>query len=231
MFVRFCKTSVPSLQLFSATTPLMAQRFFGKKSNGKGKKEKEVIAPESVPTIDFSVVQTDMNKIATYLGNAYTKIQASRFDPRMIEQLKVTMGTQTAVLKSIAQVAARTQISYSITPFDPANAPFLLKALKDSDLNLNPQMDKNSVHIQVPKTTKETRQKLIKQVGAECEQQKGKLRNVRKKYMDRIRVIEKSKTVSKDDVDRMKKKVDSITDGVTKEMNEMMKKKEQELAI
>ena len=36
--------------------------------------------------------------------------------------------------------------------------------------------------------------------------------------MDRIRVIEKSKTVSKDDVDRMKKKVDSITDGVTKEM-------------
>ena len=82
-----------------------------------------------------------------------------------------------------------------------------------------------------PRTTKETRQKLIKQVGAECEQQKGKLRNVRKKYMDRIRVIEKSKTVSKDDVDRMKKKVDSITDGVTKEMNEMMKKKEQELAI
>ena len=49
--------------------------------------------------------------------------------------------------------------------------------------------------------------------------------------MDRIRVIEKSKTVSKDDVDRMKKKVDSITDGVTKEMNEMMKKKEQDLAI
>lgn len=60
------------------------------------------------------------HKIASYLGNAYTKIQASRFDPRMIEQLKVTMGTQTALLKSIAQVAARTQISYSITPFDPA---------------------------------------------------------------------------------------------------------------
>ena len=59
------------------------------------------------------------HKIASYLGNAYTKIQASRFDPRMIEQLKVTMGTQTALLKSIAQVAVRTQISYSITPFDP----------------------------------------------------------------------------------------------------------------
>lgn len=81
------------------------------------------------------------------------------------------------------------------------------------------------------RTTKETRQKLIKQVGSECESQKGKLRNVRKKYMDKIRVIEKSKTVSKDDVEKMKKKVDMITDSIVKEMTEMMKKKEQELDI
>lgn len=57
----------------------MAQRFFGKKStpdlllfrldNGKGKKEKEVIAPESVPTIDFSVVQTDMNISTSSVDN------------------------------------------------------------------------------------------------------------------------------------------------------------------
>ena len=121
------------------------------------------------------------------------------------------------------------------------NAPFLLKALKSSDLNLNPQMDKNAVHIQVPKlisidlvtprTTKETRQKLIKQVGTECEQQKGKLRNVRKKYMDKIRLIEKSKTVSKDDIEKMKKKIDAISDSVTKDMTEMMKKKEESLEI
>ena len=81
------------------------------------------------------------------------------------------------------------------------------------------------------RTTKETRQKLIKQVGSECESQKGKLRNVRKKYMDKIRVIEKSKTVSKDDVEKMKKKVDTITDEIVKEMTEMMKKKESELDI
>lgn len=106
-----------------------------------------------------------------------------------------------------------------------------LKPPDGQKLCAHPGAEVSGVWWVYPRTTKETRQKLIKQVGAECEQQKGKLRNVRKKYMDRIRVIEKSKTVSKDDVDRMKKKVDSITDGVTKEMNEMMKKKEQELAI
>ncbi|KNB46308.1 ribosome recycling factor [Blastocystis sp. subtype 4] len=170
-------------------------------------------------------------KISTYLANSYTKIQASRFDPRMIEQMKVDIGTKSAPLNSIAQITAKTQISFLITPFDPSNAPFLLKALKSSDLNLNPQMDKNAVHIQVPKTTKETRQKLIKQVGTECEQQKGKLRNVRKKYMDKIRLIEKSKTVSKDDIEKMKKKIDAISDSVTKDMTEMMKKKEESLEI
>ena len=78
------------------------------------------------------------------------------------------------------------------------------------------------------RTTKETRQKLIKQVGSEYELQKGKLRNVRKRYMDKVK---KSKTISEDDIKRMKKEIDSITDAVTKEMTEMMKKKEKELEI
>jgi len=57
------------------------------------------------------------------------------------------------------------------------------------------------------------------------------LRNVRKKYMDKIRLIEKSKTVSKDDIEKMKKKIDAISDSVTKDMTEMMKKKEESLEI
>lgn len=72
---------------------------------------------------------------------------------------------------------------------------------------------------------------MIKQVNAECESQKNKLRTVRKKYMDRVKVIEKSKTVSKDDIERMKKKIDDITDAKSKDMVEMMKKKEKELEV
>lgn len=59
-------------------------------------------------------------KISAYLQNSYTKIQASRFDPRMIEQMKVEIGGQTAMLNTIAQVTAKTQISFLVTPFDPA---------------------------------------------------------------------------------------------------------------
>ena len=72
---------------------------------------------------------------------------------------------------------------------------------------------------------------MIKQVSVECEQQKNILRTIRKKYMDKIRIIEKSKTVSKDDIDHMKKKIDEITDSKSKEMVEIMKKKEKELEI
>ena len=75
------------------------------------------------------------------------------------------------------------------------------------------------------RTTKETRQKMIKQVSTEYEQQKGKLRNVRKRYMDKVKAIEKAKSTSEDDIKRMKKQIDGITDAVTKEMTEMMKKK------
>ena len=49
--------------------------------------------------------------------------------------------------------------------------------------------------------------------------------------MDKIRLIEKSKTVSKDEIEKMKKKIDAISDSVSKEMTEMMKKKEQSLEI
>ncbi|CBK22354.2 uncharacterized protein [Blastocystis hominis] len=142
----------------------------------------------------------------------------------MIGQLKVELDGKSAVMSSIAQVAANTQISY-------LNLSFVVKTLKSSDLNLNPQIDKNSVRIQIPKTTKETRQKMIKQVALECEQQKSKLRAVRKRYMDKVRVIEKNVSISKDDISSMKKKIDEITDRVSKEMAEMMKRKEKELDI
>ena len=72
---------------------------------------------------------------------------------------------------------------------------------------------------------------MIKQVSTEYEQQKGKLRNVRKRYMDKVQAIEKAKSTSEDDIKRMKKQIDGITDAVTKEMTEMMKKKEKELEI
>ena len=72
---------------------------------------------------------------------------------------------------------------------------------------------------------------MIKQVSTEYEQQKGKLRNVRKRYMDKVKVIEKAKTISEDEIKQMKKQIDGITDSVTKEMTEMMKKKEKELEI
>lgn len=72
---------------------------------------------------------------------------------------------------------------------------------------------------------------MIKQVALECEQQKSKLRAVRKRYMDRVRMIEKGVSISKDDISSMKKKIDEITDKVSKEMSEMMKQKEKELDI
>ena len=72
---------------------------------------------------------------------------------------------------------------------------------------------------------------MIKQVALECEQQKSKLRAVRKRYMDKVRVIEKNVSISKDDISSMKKKIDEITDKVSKEMAEMMKRKEKELDI
>ena len=72
---------------------------------------------------------------------------------------------------------------------------------------------------------------MIKQVALECEQQKSKLRAVRKRYMDKVRVIEKNVSISKDDIRKNKKKIDEITDRVSKEMAEMMKRKEKELDI
>ncbi|KAK8830892.1 hypothetical protein WA577_003593 [Blastocystis sp. JDR] len=210
-------------------------RFFGKKAGGKGKKDKPSQESVVVPTLDFKAIREDMDISCVPADGVVplstTCFRASRFDPRMIDQMKVDTGSNVVPLSTIAQVAAKTQISFVVTPFDPSNAAALLKTLKSSDLHLNPVMDKNSIRIQVPKTTKETRQKMIKQVSTEYEQQKGKLRNVRKRYMDKVKVIEKATSTSEDDIKRMKKQIDGITDAVTKEMTEMMKKKEKELEI
>lgn len=62
----------------------------------------------------------DLQRVSSYLNNSYSKIQASRFDPRMIDQMKVDTGSNVVPLSTIAQVAAKTQISFVVTPFDPS---------------------------------------------------------------------------------------------------------------
>ena len=68
---------------------------------------------------------SSQHRIATSLGNSYAKIHAVRFDPDRIGQLKVDLDGKSVVMSSIAQVAANTQISYLVTPFDPAVEPIL----------------------------------------------------------------------------------------------------------
>ena len=68
----------------------------------------------------------DLQRVSSYLNNCYSKIQAARFDPRMSDQMKVDTGSNVVPLSTIAQVAAKTQISFVVTPFDPSVTCYIL---------------------------------------------------------------------------------------------------------
>ena len=173
--------------------------------------------------------QTRMHKSVESLRHELTRLRTGRASTALIEPLKVPYyGTDTPITQ-VASVAIADARSITITPFEKTMVGPVEKAILASDLGLTPTTVGQVIRINLPALTEERRKELSKHVAHEGENAKVAVRNVRRDALHQVKELVKDKQISEDDERRAGEEIQRFTDKFIKDVDGVVKAKEDEL--
>ena len=170
-----------------------------------------------------------MQKSIEALKNDLSKIRTGRAHSGLLDHVMVDYyGTQMPIpqVANVTLVDART---LGVSPFEKKLVGAIDKAIRDSDLGLNPSAQGDMIRVPMPALTEERRRDLAKVVKSEGENAKIAVRNVRRDANTALKELLKQKTVSEDDEHRAQDEVQKLTDRYVTEIDKMLQVKEAEL--
>lgn len=170
-----------------------------------------------------------MQKSIEALKNDLGKIRTGRAHSGLLDHVTVDYyGTQMPIpqVANVTLVDART---LGVSPFEKKMLGAIDKAIRDSDLGLNPSAQGDMIRVPMPALTEERRKDLAKVVKSEGENAKIAVRNVRRDANTALKELLKQKTVSEDDERRAQDEVQKLTDRYVTEIDKMLQVKEAEL--
>ena len=173
--------------------------------------------------------QTRMGKSIDSLRDAMTKVRTGRASTSLVDHLKVNYYGSEMPLGQVASIAINDARSLTITPWEKPMVAAVEKAIINSDLGLTPNTAGTVIRINLPALTEERRRDLSKMVHGEGEDTKVAIRNIRRDANQQVKELLKEKEASEDDARRVEDEIQKITDAAIKDVDEVVKAKEQEL--
>jgi ribosome recycling factor len=170
-----------------------------------------------------------MNKAVEVTREDFAAIRTGRAHPSMFAKITADYyGTPTPLqqLASFTVPEARVVI---IAPYDMGAMTAIEKAIRDSDLGVNPTDDGKTIRVVLPELTEERRKDYIKMAKTKAEDGKIAIRNIRRHAKQTLDRMEKDGEVGKDDVTGAEKRLDGITKKATDAIDDLLKHKESEL--
>ncbi|HEY4560654.1 MAG TPA: ribosome recycling factor [Lysobacter sp.] len=173
--------------------------------------------------------QTRMAKSVDALRHALVKVRTGRASTALVEHLKVNYYGSDMPLSQVASVAVSDARSLTITPWEKQMVGAVEKAILASDLGLTPNTAGTTIRLNLPALTEERRRELSKVVHGEGEDAKVAIRNIRRDANQQVKELLKEKLISEDDERRSEDEIQKLTDKAIKDVDEVVKAKEQEL--
>ena len=170
-----------------------------------------------------------MKKSLESLRNDLAKVRTGRAHTGLLDHVMVDYyGTPTAI-PQVANVTLLDARTIGVTPWEKKMAAAIEKAIRDSDLGLNPATMGDTVRVPMPALTEERRRDLIKVVHKEGENARVAVRNVRRDAIHSLKELLKQKKVAEDDERRAQDDVQKLTDRYVAEIDKMLQAKEADL--
>ena len=170
-----------------------------------------------------------MGKSVESTREEFAAIRAGRVNPSMFAKITADYYGSPTPLSALASFTSQDARTILIAPFDIGAMPNIEKAIRDSDLGVNPSNDGKVLRAVFPELTEERRKDYIKIAKGKAEDGRIAVRNVRRTAKQGLEKLEKDGEVGKDDVTGAEKKLDAITKKHTDAIDEMLKNKEAEL--
>ncbi|MCL4079588.1 ribosome recycling factor [Coriobacteriia bacterium Es71-Z0120] len=170
-----------------------------------------------------------MRKAVAALAHEFAGVRTGRASSAILEKVTVEYyGVQTPLLQ-IASVSVPEPQMLVITPYDRSAINAIEKAILGSDLGLTPSNDGQVVRLPFPPLTEERRRELVKLCRQYAEEARVAVRNIRRDVNDHFKRQEKDGEISQDELRRLEAEVQKETDAHIKEIDELLKRKEQEI--
>ena len=168
-----------------------------------------------------SAVDTLLRDLAT--------MRTGRASVSMLDGVRVDYYGTPTPLNQVGNLAVPDATLITLQPWDPSLLPAIERAIRTSDLDLNPQNDGKIIRIPVPSLTEERRKNLVKVAHKHAEEARVSVRNVRRDANEHLKKLLKEHDVSEDDEKHAIAEVQKLTDLHIDKINETLKKKEAEI--
>ena len=170
-----------------------------------------------------------MEKAIAVAREDFSTLRTGRVNPAMFSKINVDYYGAPTPLNQLASFHAADARMMLITPFDRGSTNAVEKAIRDSDLGLNPASAGDMIRVPMPALTEERRRDLIKVVKTEGESARVAVRNLRRDANSTLKDGVKEKEISEDDERRGQDVVQKLTDAYIAEIDKLLTQKEQEL--
>jgi ribosome recycling factor len=170
-----------------------------------------------------------MEKAQDALKRELSKLRTGRAHPGMLESVKVDYYGQITPISQLATVSVPEPRLLSVKPWDKGQVKAVEKALRESPLGLNPQVDGDLIRVPIPPLSEERRKDLVKIARKQGEECKVAVRKARHEANDVLDTLKKEGEASEDDVERGKKKVEELVSAGGAVVDQIVLKKEQEI--
>ncbi|MBC7780648.1 MAG: ribosome recycling factor [Proteobacteria bacterium] len=157
------------------------------------------------------------------------KVRTGRAHPGILDHIQVDYYGAPTLLGQVANITLIDARTIGVTPWEKKMAGVIEKAIRDSDLGLNPSTTGDLVRVPMPSLTEERRRDLIKVVRGEAENAKVAVRNIRRDANAELKALVKDKKVAEDEERRAQEDVQKLTDRFISEIDKALQIKEAEL--
>ena len=173
--------------------------------------------------------ETKLAKSIEALKAELQKIRTGRAHPGILDQVHVDYYGSMVPISQVANVSLLDARTISVQPWEKGMGPKIEKAIRESDLGLNPSAQGDLLRVPMPALTEERRRDLTKVVRHAGEESKVAVRNLRREANDHLKRLIKEKLASEDEERRAKEEVQRLTDRVVAEVDRLVQAKEAEV--
>ena len=163
------------------------------------------------------------------LREDFTRIRTGRASTGLLDKIKVDYYGCPTPINQVAQVGVGDAHTLTVQPWEKNMVKVVEKAIRDSDLGLNPATSGDVIRVPLPPLTEERRRELSKIVKGFGEDAKAAVRNLRRDANGQIERLEKDKEISEDDQRRFETDIQKLTDRYVAEIDKVITEKEKEI--
>ena len=171
----------------------------------------------------------DFEKTFEHYKEELGKLRTGRASAGLVDSLTVDYYGAKSPLKQVASISVPEARMIVITPWSRDNLVNIEKAVRESQLNLNPINDGQVIRINIPPLNEERRKELVKVLNQKTEESRVTIRKIREEIWDEIQDLEKEGKIGEDDKFSGKEKLQKVIDEYNSKIEEIRKKKEEEV--